>query len=86
MADETFDDRLTLLERAQLLHDATLRRHGEILDAHDERLAQHHAQMALLRDLLARQITTQQDLAATQAKLQETLDAIKDLLGRGNGH
>jgi hypothetical protein len=79
MADNTLEDRLTILERAQLLHDATLRRHGEMLDRHDE-------QIALLRSLLERQTQTQQDLAATQAKLTETLDAIKDLLGRGNGH
>src|SRR5712691_6442326 len=32
-------DRLTLLERAQLLHDTTLRRHGEMLDRHDDHLA-----------------------------------------------
>ena len=40
-------DRLTILERAQLLHDATLRRHGEMLDQHAE-------QMTLLRGLLSR--------------------------------
>ena len=33
------DDRLTILERAQLLHDATLRRHGELLDRLEEELA-----------------------------------------------
>jgi uncharacterized phage infection (PIP) family protein YhgE len=86
MADDTIEDRLTILERAQLLHDATVRRHGDLLDDHAERLDQHAAQMALLRDLLERQTKTQQDLAATQAQLAETLDAIKDMLGRGNGH
>ena len=79
MSDDIVNDRLTILERAQLLHDATLRRHGEMLDHHDE-------QMALLRALLERQVATQQDLATTQAKLAETLDAIKDMLDRGNGH
>ena len=44
-------DRLTLLERAQLLHDATLRRHGEILDRHDEHIA-------LLRGLMEQQTRT----------------------------
>jgi hypothetical protein len=86
MADDTVEDRLTILERAQLLHDATLRRHGDMLDDHAEWLAQHAAQMALLLSLLERQTKTQQDLAATQAQLAETLDAIKDMLGRGNGH
>jgi len=57
-----------------------------MLDDHAERLAQHAAQMALLRALLERQTTTQQELTATQATLHETLEAIKDLLGRHNGH
>jgi hypothetical protein len=44
-------DRLTLLERAQLLHDATLRRHGKMLDHHDE-------QMALLQGRMEQQVRT----------------------------
>ena len=32
-------DRLTLLERAQLLHDATLRRHGDMLERHADHMA-----------------------------------------------
>ena len=79
-------DRLTILERAQWLYHATLRRSGDMLDDHDERLAQHAAQMALLRALLERRTQAQQELTATQAKLHDTLEAIKDLLGRHNGH
>ena len=33
------EERLTILERAQLLYDATLRRHGDIVDRHEERMA-----------------------------------------------
>ena len=93
-------DRLTLLERAQLLHDATLRRHGEILDRHDEHLAllrglmeqQARTQTALSE--IAERLTQQQDLYAERLARQEevmlrlaqTLDAIRDMLDRGNGH
>jgi hypothetical protein len=84
--------RLTILERAQLLHDATLRRHGEILDRHDEYIA-------LLRGLMEQQTRTQADLREiadrlTQRqdqheeimrRLAQTLDAIRDMLDRGNG-
>jgi len=99
-------DRLTLLERAQLLHDATLRRHGDMLERHEdsrleheERLARHEDQMALLRGLLEAQHRLQAELREiadrlTQRQdqhdevmrhLAQTLDAIKDLLDRGNG-
>jgi len=87
------DERLTILERAQLLHDATLRRHGEILDRHDEHLA-------LLRGLMEQQARTQTALSEIAARLTQrqdhheevmlrlaqTLDAIRDMLDRGNGH
>jgi chromosome segregation ATPase len=56
---------LASLQRAQDLHDATLRRHGEFLERDEARMAQHEAQMAELRQIL---------------------QAIKDLLPRGNGH
>ena len=86
------EERLTILERAQLLHDATLRRHGEILDRHDEHIA-------LLRGLMEQQTRTQADLREiadrlTQRqdhheeimrRLAQTLDAIRDILDRGNG-
>ena len=87
------EERLTILERAQLLHDATLRRHGEMLD-------QHAAQMALLRGLMEQQVRTQADLREIAGRLTQrqdqheeimrrlaqTLDAIRDMLDRGNGH
>jgi hypothetical protein len=79
-------DRLTLLERAQLLHDATLRRHGALLDQHAEA-------MAALRSIQERQEHLMETLTGIAAqhqermdRLQQTLDAIKDMLDRGNGH
>jgi DNA repair exonuclease SbcCD ATPase subunit len=97
---DTPEDRLTLLERAQLLHDATLRRHGEILDRHEDALARHADHMAHLEILMEQQLenqTTLREIAErlTQRQdqhdevmrhLAQTLDAIKDLLDRGNGH
>jgi hypothetical protein len=69
-------DRLTILERAQLLHDATLRRHGEMLDRHEDSRLQHEAQMArmeaqqaTLNDLLIQittRLTEEQGLQAEQ--------------------
>ena len=70
MADD-HDDRLSILERAQLLHDATLRRHGDLLDRLAERQESHAAQMARHEEVMLR--------------LAQTLDAIKDLLERRNG-
>jgi hypothetical protein len=79
-------DRLTLLERAQILHDATLRRHGELLDQHVET-------MTALRQIQERQERVLETLAGIAGqhqermdRLQQTLDAIKDMLDRGNGH
>ena len=68
-------DRLTLLERAQLLHDATLRRHGEILDRLEEARVQQAAQMARLGGLLEQQQATQTTLAAIaeQLRLQQAV-------------
>jgi len=92
--------RLTILERAQLLHDATLRRHGEMLDRQDEHMSRldrlTDQQLALndqLKDLTAR-LNQEQALHAEQlarheaimASLAQTLQAIKDMLDRGNGH
>jgi hypothetical protein len=62
MADDTVDDRLTILERAQLLHDATLRRHGEMLDHHEE-------QIQTQQDLVA----TQAKLAETLDAIKDML-------------
>jgi hypothetical protein len=79
-------DRLTILERAQLLHDVTLHRYGEMLD-------QQAAAVVELRSLQERQQRLMETLTAIaaqhpefMARLQQTLDAIKDMLDRGNGH
>jgi hypothetical protein len=79
-------DCLTILERAQLLHDAALRRHGAILDQHAEAMVEmrhiQEQQERLMETLTG--IATQHE--ERMAKLQQTLDAIRDLLDRGNGH
>jgi len=86
-------ERLTILERAQFLYDAAQRRHAEALDRHQADLDRHAAmhqehltRMARLEDLLADQQRMQQQLLDVSAKLQTTLDAIKDMLNRPNGH
>jgi hypothetical protein len=61
-------DRLTLLERAQLLHDATLRRHGEMLDRHEDSRLQHEAQMARME---AQQATLNDLLIQITARLTQ---------------
>lgn len=74
------EDRLTILERAQLLHDATLRRHSDMIERHEERIA-------LLTSLLEQQTRTLTALTEVAARLDTTLQAIRDLLDRGrNGH
>lgn len=94
------ETRLTILERAQLLHDATLRRHGEMLDRHEDSRLQHEAQMARMEALLEQQTRTQTALSEIAdrliqrqdqheeilRRLAQTLDAIRDMLDRGNGH
>jgi hypothetical protein len=98
MAD-AHEDRLTILERAQLLHDATLRRHGELLDRREEERTRHANHMAHLEILMTQQIemqTTFKEIAerltqrqdrhdAVMLRLAQTLDAIKDLLERRHG-
>jgi len=93
------DDRLTLLERAQLLHDATLRRHGELLEHHEERIARLEGLMeqqlrtqAILGEIAERLVQRQDQHAERldrheeiMLRLAQTLDAIRDLLDRGNG-
>jgi hypothetical protein len=86
MADTPDLDRLALVERAQLLHDATLRRHIAMLDAHAATLARHEMTMAALRDIQERQQSLIETLTGITATLTLTLAAIKDLLDRGNGH
>lgn len=101
------EERLTLLERAQLLHAATLRWHSDMLDRYTAALARHDAQMVQLRETQERQeclMETLTGIAARHgahlktltavaaqheermAKPQQTLDVIKDMLERGNGH
>ena len=89
---DTPEERLTILERAQLLHDATLRRHGEMLDRLEDARVQHAEAMQELRGLQERQehlLETLTGIAAQHeermAALQQTLNAIKDLLERRNG-
>jgi len=79
-------ERLTLLERAQLLHDATLRRHSAMLDQHADTLARHEMTMVALREIQARQQSLIETLTGITATLTQTLAAIKDMLDRGNGH
>ena len=92
------DDRLTLLERAQLLHDATLRRHGELLEHHEERMARLEGLMeqqlrtqAVLGEIAERLVQRQDQHAERldrheeiMLRLTQTLNAIRDLLDRGN--
>jgi len=100
-APESHDlDRLTLLERAQLLHDSTMRRYGEHLDHHAERMdALQRTQDTLVAAQTAlHELVTQHDdrmnalhqLIAQHddrmAELRQILAAIKDLLERRNGH
>jgi hypothetical protein len=93
-------DRLTILERAQLLHDATLRRHGDMLDQHAEAMVElrriqerQERLMETLTGIAAQHEVHLETLTAIaaqheerMARLQQTLDAIKDMLERGNGH
>jgi hypothetical protein len=79
-------DRLTLLERAQLLHDATLRRHSAMLDQYADTLARHETTMTALGEIQERQQRLIETLTGITATLTQTLAAIKDMLDRGNGH
>jgi len=76
-------DRLTLLEQAQLLHDATLRRHGELLDQHAETMVALRAiqerQQAML-DMLTGLVTQQQALLEHQQQSRERHQEHLDLL------
>jgi hypothetical protein len=80
------DERLTLLERAQLLHDATLRRHGEMLDQHAEAMSELRSIQERQERLMETMTTIAAQHQERMDRLQQTLDAIKDMLDRGNGH
>ena len=71
-------DRLTLLERAQWLHDSTLKRHGEMLDRHEASLMDHAAHMARLDALTAQ-------LAEIAIRLELHLEAIREMLRHRDG-
>jgi hypothetical protein len=98
MADDTPDDRLTILERAQETLERTLRLHTDVLanhaDAHREHLAQLADNHQVLLDLLAaseQRLEQQRQMLANHAEHMARLDvlmqAIKELLERGqNGH
>jgi len=73
-------DRLTILERAQLLHDATPRRHGEMLDRHEGSRLQHEAQMARMETLMEQQHHLQADLGEIAARLTERQDRHEDIM------
>ena len=85
MPDDSRPD-LYLLRRVQELHDATLRRHGEMLDRLDDAVDRHESRLQALADLAARQQTLLETLTQVASALQQTLAAIKDMLERGNGH
>lgn len=57
-------ERLNILERAQLLHDSTLRRHSDSLE-------RHALEILLLRQLAESQIRTQQDLRDLHTRLTD---------------
>jgi ABC-type transporter Mla subunit MlaD len=85
MATDPTPSPLDLLQRAQFLHDSTLRRHSDALERHE-------TQLVLLRQMGERQERLLQSLADlstqltdTMDGLRRTLDAIKDMLGRANG-
>lgn len=69
---------LELLQRAQFLHDATLRRHSDRLD-------QHATEILLLRQMAERQERMLQSLQDIAERVTTATEAIKDMLGRANG-
>jgi DNA repair exonuclease SbcCD ATPase subunit len=73
-------DRLTILERAQLLHDATLRRHGEMLDRHEDSRLQYEAQMARMETLTEQQQRLQADLREIATRLAQRQDFHEEIM------
>ena len=87
------ESRVDLLERAQLLHDATLRRHGELLDAHATAMTEmrqiqerQYDMLALLQGIQLGQAERLILLEQQTNDLRQLVHAIKDLLDRPNGH
>jgi len=92
MPDDMFD-RLTNVERAQFLYESASRRHAEALDRQQAQLDRYEGELAHHRERMDALQGTMDTLVASQTALQDlalrtqqTLDAIKDLLERRNGH
>ena len=97
MADD-FEDRLTILERAQETFERTLRLHTDVLASHADAHREHRERMAklddnhqVLLDLLAsseQRLDHQRQMLANHAEHMARLDvlmqAIKELLARGH--
>jgi len=66
-------DRLTILQQAQLLHDATLSRHGELLDRLEDARLEHAEVMRALRGLQERQQTILEMILALLHQQEERL-------------
>jgi hypothetical protein len=64
MADDPIPTPLELLQRAQFLHDSTLRWHSEAL-------ARHDTELLLLRQMAESQIRVQHDLRDLQTRLTD---------------
>ncbi len=67
-------DRLTILERAQQLYDATMRRHGDMLDRHEDSRLQHEA-------ALARHETAMAELRSIQERQERLMETLATMLG-----
>jgi len=94
------DDRLTILERAQETLERTLRLHTDVLASQADAHREHRERMAALQQmqeamqadhdtllaLLADQEQRLRQHEEHMARLDALLQAIKDLLPRGNGH
>lgn len=85
MSDDVFD-RLTLLERAQWLHDTAQRRHSEALDRHQAALDRHDAMLLRQQQMQADLLVLMGQHQARMDELQHLMQAIKDLLERGKSH
>ena len=79
-------ERLTLLERAQLLHDSTLRRHGEMLERHEADVRRWAETVYAHVRIQESQDRLMECLTGIAAQLQQTMAAIEFMLDRGNGH
>lgn len=77
-------DRMTILERAQHLHDATLRRHGEMLDRQEDARVTHTDQLATLQRLSDQQAILNAQLLQLTARLAEEQGHHADALFRAD--